>query len=142
MKPASPLAAVSELIARNNRLADDGLPKSFAVTDELRELNLGGNVFTTFPEQVLDFVNLRYLYLGGNAITNVPAHAMPAGPVTVDLGEGTTRRRVRNYSEAPPGELVALVRSGGLLEVAVVQGNASRVTGAGVGTPVHIRWQP
>ncbi|GJQ65469.1 hypothetical protein Trydic_g7574 [Trypoxylus dichotomus] len=36
-----------------------------------RELNLSGNQFSAFPEQILDSSNLKYLYLGGNRITNI-----------------------------------------------------------------------
>jgi hypothetical protein len=46
---------------------------------------------------------------------------------------------VRTYGEAAPGDLVALVSSAGLLEVAVVQGNAADRLQVGVGAPVTVR---
>jgi S-adenosylmethionine hydrolase len=43
---------------------------------------------------------------------------------------------VATYGEARPGELVALVNSWGLVEIAQVQGNAAERLGAGRGEPV------
>lgn len=62
--------ALSTLIAKNNCLTNDSLPKSFTAGN-LRELNLSGNQLTHFPEQVFEFVNLKYLYLGGNRIGTI-----------------------------------------------------------------------
>lgn len=59
------------LVAKNNELTNESLPKCFQSLSNLRELNLNGNRLTRFPEQVLDLVSLKYLYLGGNAITNI-----------------------------------------------------------------------
>lgn len=63
---------LTSLIAKNNNLTNESLPKSFTVTSTLKELNLSGNSLTSFPEQIIDFHNLKYLYLGGNQITNIP----------------------------------------------------------------------
>jgi S-adenosylmethionine hydrolase len=49
-------------------------------------------------------------------------------------------RWVKSYSEAQAGNLVALISSQGLLEVAVVGGNAAAKLKAEVGTPVTIGW--
>lgn len=62
---------LSCLIAKNNNLTNDSLPKSFENLVSLRELNLSGNRLTEFPEQILDLAELKYLYLGGNYITEV-----------------------------------------------------------------------
>ncbi|XP_012274259.1 leucine-rich repeat-containing protein 58 [Orussus abietinus] len=59
------------LIAKNNNLRNESLPKSLENLPYLRELNLSGNRLTEFPEQVLDLASLKYLYLGGNAITEI-----------------------------------------------------------------------
>lgn len=64
--------SLSTLIAKNNNLTNESLPKTFTVNSTLRELNLSGNQLSSFPEQVFDFCNLKYLYLGGNQITSVP----------------------------------------------------------------------
>lgn len=45
---------------------------------------------------------------------------------------------VTTYGEARPGELVALVNSWGLVEIAQVQGNAAGRLGAGRGEPVFL----
>jgi S-adenosylmethionine hydrolase len=76
----------------------------------------------------------------GNLITNVPAALVPSRPNRVALG-GTAPhpvRWVRTYSDAPPGELVALASSDGFVEFAVVNGSAARRLGAEVGTPVEL----
>ncbi|RZC42720.1 leucine-rich repeat-containing protein 58 [Asbolus verrucosus] len=59
---------LTTLIVKNNSLKNDSLPKAFTVSPALRELNLSGNLFDQFPEQLFDFVSLKYLYLGGNKI--------------------------------------------------------------------------
>lgn len=64
---------LTTLIAKNNLLDDKSLPKTLlsAHGGGLKELNLSGNRFTHFPEQVTELRSLKYLYLGGNQITNV-----------------------------------------------------------------------
>jgi S-adenosylmethionine hydrolase len=76
----------------------------------------------------------------GNLITNICGAALPSATKRIALA-GNSARRVRAYHDAPVGELVALVSSNGLLEVAEVQGNASRRLGVGVGAPVIVEWQ-
>lgn len=62
---------LTSLIAKNNSLTNESLPKSFTVTSTLKELNLSGNHLKNFPDQIVDFHNLKYLYLGGNNIVNI-----------------------------------------------------------------------
>ncbi|XP_053693767.1 leucine-rich repeat-containing protein 58 [Sabethes cyaneus] len=67
---------LTTLIVKNNRLSNSSLPKTFLALNNggcsgLKELNLSGNRFTHFPEQVTELKALKYLYLGGNQITNV-----------------------------------------------------------------------
>lgn len=64
---------LTTLIVKNNLLSNKSLPKSFLSANGcgLKELNLSGNRFTHFPEQVTELKSLKYLYLGGNQITNV-----------------------------------------------------------------------
>lgn len=75
----------------------------------------------------------------GNLITNVPAADVAEAP-RVEVS-GHTPRLVRTYADAAAGELVALVSSGGFLEVAEVQGSAALRLGLGVGTPVRVHWR-
>ncbi len=79
----------------------------------------------------------------GNLITNISSAALAAAgtrPAQITLGTTPIPRRARAYSDANPGELVALISSNGLLEVAEVQGNASRRLSAGLGASVHVSW--
>jgi S-adenosylmethionine hydrolase len=81
----------------------------------------------------------------GNLTTNLSAAqllriAQSAGPGEVIVKiEGATLPLARTYSDVPAGDACALVGSAGLLEVAVNQGDASRVLGAGRGAPVRVR---
>lgn len=64
---------LTSLIAKNNALSDGSLPKTLVSrAGVLRELNLSGNRFERFPEQILELRGLKYLYLGGNKIDAIP----------------------------------------------------------------------
>ena len=66
----------------------------------------------------------------GNLITNIPGEAfltLTGRPVRVTVGAAETTLKVRTYSEAERGTLVALVSSAGMLEIAVVQGSAADI---------------
>ena len=78
----------------------------------------------------------------GNLVTNISGAALAGTPpgMRVSLGVGAVARRVRTYADAPVGELVALISSSGLLEVAEVQGNAARRLTLGVGAPIRVEW--
>jgi hypothetical protein len=79
----------------------------------------------------------------GNLLSNLPGAALTLDerPKRVHVASVEVPRIVRSYSDAEPGALVALVSSGEWLEVAVNQGSAARLLGAGVGTPVTLDWQ-
>jgi len=70
----------------------------------------------------------------GNAITN--CLGVRGGTVEV---AGAVLRVVRTYADVPPGTLVALCGSTGLIEVAVRDGDAARELGLGRGAPVVYR---
>lgn len=79
----------------------------------------------------------------GNLISNITTEHLNAGEfasLKVTCGGRTLTGLKRTYAEEQPGTLVALVGSAGRLEVAVVQGNASRVLGVGVGEPIRVDW--
>ncbi|XP_046663862.1 leucine-rich repeat-containing protein 58 [Homalodisca vitripennis] len=64
---------LTSLIAKNNLLENDSLPKSFeSVSKTLTNFNLSGNSLTYFPPQILEAKNLLYVYLGGNRIEEIP----------------------------------------------------------------------
>jgi hypothetical protein len=81
----------------------------------------------------------------GNLITNVTAELL--------TGRATDRRVCivcniyetwgvyHAYAEQPNGTLVALIGSGGRLELALVGDNAARRLGIGVGSPVTLAWE-
>ncbi|MEX0935797.1 MAG: SAM-dependent chlorinase/fluorinase [Gemmatimonadota bacterium] len=72
----------------------------------------------------------------GNLVTNLPGSALE-GEADVQIG-GQTIPVVKTYGEAAPERLAALVNSDGRVEVAVRDGSAARLLGAGVGTPIRI----
>lgn len=79
----------------------------------------------------------------GNVITNIPADRVRQPPDAILFGKRSSRRLVRwvrTYADAAPGDLVALVSSDGLLEIAIVNGNAAAKMGAAVGTAVTVGW--
>ncbi len=79
----------------------------------------------------------------GNLVTNIPADRLPApGPVRIRVGRRLVRRLDRTYAGGSEGELLALVGSGGTLEIAVNRGSAKRKTKARVGDPVIVNRKP
>ncbi|KAJ1528737.1 hypothetical protein ONE63_007127 [Megalurothrips usitatus] len=72
---------LTSLIARNNGLRSDALPKAFSPT--IKELNLSGNDLADFPPQLLHMASLKYLYLGGNKIDAIPADVSRISGLTV-----------------------------------------------------------
>jgi S-adenosylmethionine hydrolase len=82
----------------------------------------------------------------GNLTTNmteaeldrIMEEAGPEAHVLVGV-EGAELPLGQAYSDVPPGEACALVGSSGLLEIAVNQGDASRLLGASRGAPVRVR---
>ena len=72
----------------------------------------------------------------GTLITNLPGDAVEPGVrlVVGDRDVGTLRR---TFGDVAPGHLVAFVGSGGTIEIAVRNGSAVRLLGAGVGTTVR-----
>jgi S-adenosylmethionine hydrolase len=80
----------------------------------------------------------------GNLITNVPASSLVGRPLdswSVTVGEETVQGVARTYGDHRPGTLIALAGSNGMVEVAVVQGDAAARLGAGPGAPVRLRSQ-
>jgi S-adenosylmethionine hydrolase len=73
----------------------------------------------------------------GNLITNLTGR----GDGTVEV-QGTLLRIVRTYGDVTEGEVLALIGSHGLIEVAVRGGSAARTLGIGRGAPVTLRRDP
>lgn len=80
----------------------------------------------------------------GNLITNISADLLKDAPrderLRVTLGEHETYGLWQTYGENPPQTLVAVVGSEGFVEVALVNGNAAEMLGAGVGDAVCLDW--
>lgn len=72
----------------------------------------------------------------GNLITNVGADALGAAAAVRVAGRAIPVRRT--YAEAAPGELLALVNSYDLLEIAENLGSAATALGVGCGEPVSV----
>ncbi|HWV57870.1 MAG TPA: SAM-dependent chlorinase/fluorinase [Longimicrobiales bacterium] len=73
----------------------------------------------------------------GNLITNI-SEAWALGATEITLGEWQVGAVRRTYADVAPGAPVALIGSVGLLEIAVRDGCAAEVLGAGRGTPVCV----
>lgn len=72
----------------------------------------------------------------GNLITDLPGSWLAAGAFEIEVGKYVVRL-VGTYSEAQPGECVALVSSFDTLEIAQRDGNAARTLGFGRGEVVR-----
>ncbi|HEY6006275.1 MAG TPA: SAM-dependent chlorinase/fluorinase [Anaeromyxobacter sp.] len=74
----------------------------------------------------------------GNLVTSIRERDL-AGATAAEAEAGGRRARwVRTYGEASPGELVALVGSGGRVEIAVREGSAAALLGRVRGIPVRL----
>jgi S-adenosylmethionine hydrolase len=74
----------------------------------------------------------------GNLLTSLHAEDLPGAPLAVEAG-GAPARWVRTFGEGAPGELLALLGSGGRVEIAVREGSAAARPGLGPGSPVVVR---
>jgi S-adenosylmethionine hydrolase len=79
----------------------------------------------------------------GNLVTNLPRALLSQRFSELDARVEVVGQRIerirRTYSDAAAGELLAMIGSFGMLEIAVRQGDAARTLGAGPGTPVRVR---
>jgi S-adenosylmethionine hydrolase len=75
----------------------------------------------------------------GNVVTSIRVSDLPAGApvVAVEVG-GRAARWVRTFGEGHPGELLALVGSGGRVELAVREASAAGLLGRTRGVPVRL----
>jgi S-adenosyl-L-methionine hydrolase (adenosine-forming) len=78
----------------------------------------------------------------GNLISNIPGEQLAGRHVSrIAIGEQAARL-VETYGQGGDGELVALISSSGLLEIAVPGGSAAQRLGASRGTPVTVELNP
>ena len=82
----------------------------------------------------------------GNLVTNIPARELTDAPsLEVEIKGRRINHLSRTFHDQEPGQegsLLALVGSHGYLEIAVPDGNASLILGAGTGEPVHVACSP
>ena len=80
----------------------------------------------------------------GNLITDITETMLDGAPrdesVRITCDEHETLGIFRTYSDQPPATLVALIGSGGRLELAIVGENAAAMLGIRTGTPVTVSW--
>jgi len=80
----------------------------------------------------------------GNLITNITRdmlRGMPADETVVIRCQGhETQGIFKTYSDQPPMTFIAHVGSTGMLELAIVNGNAAAMLGINVGAPVCVTW--
>ncbi len=92
------------------------------------------------PSDTADGIHGEIIHVDhfGNLITNLPDSLLPrlAAVGRIRCGTRTVDRVVSTYAMASRGSLVALAGSQGFLEIAVVEGRADTLLGAGRGTHV------
>jgi len=109
----------------------------------LESLNLFG---WPRPERRAKCVVGRILYADsfGNLITNIRREDLPSDIEPAYFFVETAQHQfdgiVRTYFESPPGTPVALFGSSGLLELAIVEGNAAIELEIPVGDNLGVRW--
>ncbi|HEU5260565.1 MAG TPA: SAM-dependent chlorinase/fluorinase [Gemmatimonadales bacterium] len=72
----------------------------------------------------------------GTLVSNIPGELVEPG-VRVRVGETEVGVLARTFGDVARGQLVALVGSGGTVEIAVRDGSAARLLGVGVGAEVR-----
>ena len=80
----------------------------------------------------------------GNLISNIDENQLGDVPrdesVSVICDEHETQGIHRTYGEQPSMTLIALIGSGGKLELAIVEDSAAMMLGVGVGTKITVSW--
>ncbi len=75
----------------------------------------------------------------GNLVSNIDAASLAGGCLGVEICGRRLGPPLATYAEAAPGELLALWNSAGLLEIAVREGSAAALLGAGRAAAVTAR---
>lgn len=77
----------------------------------------------------------------GNLLTNITQEQLKgARGVVIKVGEATIDGLSLTFAERKPGELVGMIDSSGVLQIAVVNGNAADKLKVGIGTTVLLRF--
>lgn len=147
-EPAFWLKEVSDTFHGRDILAPVAARISLGVDPELLGTKLSRLVELDWPEPKLELRRLvgevESIDSFGNLISNISradlGRVAQNQPLKVSCGACQAISIVRTYAGQGPGSVVALVGSGGRLEVAVVEGNAARELNVRVGGPVAIHW--
>ncbi len=99
-------------------------------------------VLLDWPSAVREGDEIRGVMLAadpfGNVVTSIRAGDLAGAAVMEVDVSGRKARFARTFGEGERGELLALVGSGGRVELAVREGSAARLLGAGSGMAVRI----
>jgi S-adenosyl-L-methionine hydrolase (adenosine-forming) len=77
----------------------------------------------------------------GNLVTNISAPMLPASDLQIEIAGRKIGKLSRTYSDAAPGELIAMIGSLGNLEIAVNEGSAAVELGAAASEKITVRPQ-
>ncbi len=114
-------APVAGYLSRGIKPEDFGSRLRSWVSLDVREPSVKGNALTGEVVHVDAF---------GNLVSNISEEALRGfsgkRPVMVRIGRRTIGRIGKSYGDGAKGEVVALIGSGGFLEVSVSEGNAQR----------------
>lgn len=100
-----------------------------------------------WPEPTRQGNRLEGMILGadsfGNLITNISAGLLTDvkhSEAKIRCGNTTISGLSQTYGDHPLGEAIALIGSGGNLEIALVGGNAAKILGLADGASISIEW--
>jgi S-adenosylmethionine hydrolase len=100
------------------------------------------------PKRAGDAIYGEALYFDsfGNIVTNIDRPLVESlgdrARLSVSCGGQVVSQLVATYADAAPGELIVLFDSQGRLELAIVQGNATRELAIRAGVPVMVQRSP
>lgn len=113
-----------------------------------------GQVHPNFTRLLLDSATMdegritgtiQYVDSFGNLLTNIPRSLIDDIPLDARITTIAGSRRIEGladcYSVRPPGELMILIGSNGMLEIAIAQGNAAADLGLQTGEVVEVLWE-
>jgi S-adenosylmethionine hydrolase len=114
-----------------------------SIQGEVIRMDHFGNVLTNIlPLHWADESTLAFEPPDGEGDQPAPAVRLAADSALVTFGWQSLSGIHRTYSEVEVGQAVALVGSGGELEVAINQGNAQATLSVNVGDPVTLHFKP
>jgi S-adenosylmethionine hydrolase len=114
-----------------------------SIQGEVIRIDHFGNILTNIlPLSWADEAALAFEPAGGEDDPQAPALRLAADSALVTFGWKSLTGIHHTYSEVEIGQAVALVGSGGELEIAINQGNAQTNLSVNVGDPVTLHFKP